>query len=83
MSAVSCCLSAFCFLVFAVISWGVLHRCSHLLAGANTLCVVCDNKIENGGGPAPDGNQGCNMACSGNSAETCGGNLRLNLYQYA
>src|SRR5580700_4520494 len=25
---------------------------------------------------------GCNMACSGNSAETCGGTNRLNAYQW-
>ncbi|KAH8821809.1 beta 1,3 exoglucanase [Xylogone sp. PMI_703] len=41
----------------------------------------CDNALRNGGGPAPDGNTGCNMACAGNAAETCGGSNRLNLYQ--
>ncbi|RFU33902.1 hypothetical protein B7463_g2402, partial [Scytalidium lignicola] len=41
----------------------------------------CDNALRNGGGPAPDGNAGCNMACAGNPAETCGGSNRLDLYQ--
>lgn len=26
----------------------------------------CGNTFANGGGPAPDGNAGCNMACNGN-----------------
>ena len=43
----------------------------------------CGNDIVNGGGPAPDGNAGCNMACDGNSAETCGGPNRLDVYQYS
>ena len=47
------------------------------------LSADCDNQLENGGGPAPDGGAGCNMACSGNAAETCGGSDRLDLYQYA
>jgi uncharacterized protein (DUF2141 family) len=40
----------------------------------------CDNKLENYGGPASDGSVGCNMACNGNAAETCGGPDRLNMY---
>lgn len=36
----------------------------------------------NGGGPAPDGNALCDMPCKGNSAETCGGPNRLDVYQY-
>lgn len=32
----------------------------------------CDNQIRNAGGPAPDGNAGCNMACNGNATEMCG-----------
>ncbi|CAI6337783.1 unnamed protein product [Periconia digitata] len=43
----------------------------------------CDNSFKNGGGPAPDGNDGCNMPCNGNDQETCGGPNRLNAYQYA
>ncbi|RFU31980.1 hypothetical protein B7463_g4374, partial [Scytalidium lignicola] len=43
----------------------------------------CGNALQNGGAPAPDGNAGCNMACDGNSGETCGGANRLNLYQYS
>ncbi|KAJ5889305.1 exo-beta-1-3-glucanase [Penicillium tannophilum] len=42
----------------------------------------CGNTVQNGGGLASDGNTGCNMACSGNSAETCGGPNRLDMYQY-
>lgn len=43
----------------------------------------CDNKLENGGGPAPDGNAQCTMTCSGAPQETCGGPNRLDLYSYA
>jgi WSC domain len=42
----------------------------------------CDTAISNGGGPAPDGNALCDMACNGNAAETCGGPNRLNVYSY-
>ncbi len=48
----------------------------------NPTTIDCDNTLRNGGGPAPDGNAGCNMACAGNSAETCGGGNRLDLYSY-
>jgi WSC domain len=41
----------------------------------------CDTAFRNGGGPAPDGSAGCNMACQGNSSETCGGSNRLDVYQ--
>ena len=37
--------------------------------------------VVNGGGPAPDGEVGCNMKCKGNDAETCGGPNRLDVYQ--
>lgn len=40
----------------------------------------CDNKFENGGGPAPDGNAQCTMTCSGAPQETCGGPDRLDVY---
>lgn len=43
----------------------------------------CGNSILNGGGPAPNGNVSCDMACNGNSAETCGGSNRLDVYQYS
>jgi hypothetical protein len=46
-------------------------------------CLGCGNAVVNGGGPAPDGNAGCTMACKGNSAETCGGPNRLDVYQYS
>jgi hypothetical protein len=42
----------------------------------------CDNVLENNAGPAPDGNALCDMACSGNAQETCGGPNRLNLYSF-
>jgi hypothetical protein len=42
----------------------------------------CDNALRNGGGPAPDGNAQCTMACTGNAAEICGGPNRLDLYSY-
>ena len=42
----------------------------------------CGSALQNGGGPAPDGDALCNMACSGNANETCGGSDRLNMYQY-
>ena len=42
----------------------------------------CGNSFANGGGPAPDGNIGCNMPCKGNSAEICGGSNRLDVYTY-
>jgi WSC domain len=42
----------------------------------------CDNAFKNGGGPAPDGNALCDMACNGNPAETCGGPDRLDAYQF-
>jgi hypothetical protein len=55
----------------------------HLLTISNHhTALVCDNKIENGG-PAPEGSAGCNMHCAGNAAETCGGNLRIDIFEYA
>ncbi|KAE9367655.1 glycoside hydrolase family 128 protein [Stipitochalara longipes BDJ] len=42
----------------------------------------CGNAVVNGGGPAPDGDVGCNMKCKGAYAETCGGPNRLSVYQY-
>jgi len=44
--------------------------------------IDCENSLMNGGGPAPDGNLQCNMACKGNAAEMCGGPNRLDLYTY-
>lgn len=37
----------------------------------------CDNNVQNGGAPA---SSGCNMLCSGNQTEICGGSSRLSLY---
>ena len=46
---------------------------------ALTCSIVCDNSFENGGAPATSG---CDMVCSGNSSEICGGPNRLNVYDY-
>ena len=43
----------------------------------------CDSQIRNGGGPAPDGDAQCNMPCSGNAGEICGGPNRLGVYQFS
>jgi hypothetical protein len=55
----------------------------YILAGIEygSQCF-CNMQVVNGGGPAPDGSTGCNMQCSGNSAETYGGANRLNVYQW-
>ncbi|PQE03617.1 WSC domain-containing protein [Rutstroemia sp. NJR-2017a BBW] len=42
----------------------------------------CGNNFSNGGGPASDGEAGCNMKCNGNSSETCGGPGRLSVYDF-
>lgn len=42
----------------------------------------CDSRLRAGGAPAPDGNTGCNMACSGNATEMCGGPNRLTLWRF-
>ena len=41
----------------------------------------CGSGIANGGGPASDGNVGCDMACAGNQYEWCGGPNRLFVYK--
>lgn len=38
----------------------------------------CDNQLRNTGSAGFDG---CNMLCSGNSSEYCGGSNRINVYQ--
>jgi hypothetical protein len=43
----------------------------------------CDTQYRLGGGPAPDGDAQCNMACSGNSSELCGGPNRLAVWELA
>lgn len=40
----------------------------------------CDNYFQNFGAPVTDGR--CNMACKGNTNETCGGSNGLSVYQY-
>jgi hypothetical protein len=59
------------------------HAAEYTLAGVEYAAeCYCDNQLENGGGPAPDGNALCDMSCNGNPSETCGGPNRLNLYSY-
>jgi hypothetical protein len=40
----------------------------------------CGQYLNNGSVAAPGGESDCNMACGGNSAESCGGGNRLNIY---
>ncbi|KAF2258383.1 hypothetical protein CC78DRAFT_587230 [Lojkania enalia] len=42
----------------------------------------CGNEFQNGGGPAPDGDAQCNMACAGDDEQICGGPDRLSMYQW-
>ncbi|KAI8942832.1 hypothetical protein NX059_000872 [Plenodomus lindquistii] len=42
----------------------------------------CSNFLGTKGGPAPDGEALCNMACSGDTTEMCGGPDRLSLFKY-
>jgi hypothetical protein len=42
----------------------------------------CGNTLQNGGGPAPDGNALCDMTCDGDKTQICGGPNRLTLYSY-
>ncbi|KAL3424090.1 WSC domain-containing protein [Phlyctema vagabunda] len=42
----------------------------------------CGDTISNGGFLAPEGLTGCNTLCYGNFSEYCGGNGRLNVYNY-
>lgn len=41
-----------------------------------------DTVVSNGGGPASDGQTGCNMYCKGNATEICGGGNRLTAWAY-
>lgn len=60
------------------------HAAKYNLAGVEySQECYCDNAFKNGGGPAPDGDAQCNMACNGNSGEKCGGPNRLNVFSYA
>lgn len=59
----------------------VLYSILHMIAPFLTISD-CDNVLQNGGGPAPDGNALCDMTCDGNTAEICGGPNRLSLYQF-
>ncbi|KAH9882217.1 hypothetical protein J1614_001389 [Plenodomus biglobosus] len=42
----------------------------------------CDNQIRNHAGPVSDGDELCNMACSGNATEICGGPDRITVFKY-
>jgi hypothetical protein len=59
---VECCNLPFSYFAFEIIR--KTENCVSLDPG-------CDNLLQHGGGPAPDGNSGCNMPCSGNSTEVC------------
>ena len=60
----------------------VCHGAGYSLAGVEySQECFCDNLLNNGGSCALDQTT-CNMPCKGNSAETCGGSNRLNMYQY-
>ncbi|CZR70098.1 uncharacterized protein PAC_19999 [Phialocephala subalpina] len=53
----------------------------YVLAGVEySQQCYCGNTFSNGGVPAPDGLAGCNMLCSGNLSEYCGGPNRLDVY---
>ena len=57
---------------------------SHFRGGQPRLLTCfsdCGNAISNGNTLAPDGPSSCNMICSGNSSEYCGGPNRINIYQ--
>lgn len=49
---------------------------------ADDLAGYCDNAPQNNGGPAIDGNAGCNMPCAGDASEICGGADRLDVFTY-
>ena len=43
----------------------------------------CGNSVMNGGAyVGADGTSGCDMACSGNAAEWCGGSNRLSVWKF-
>nr|XP_036580691.1 WSC domain-containing protein [Colletotrichum truncatum]KAF6788686.1 WSC domain-containing protein [Colletotrichum truncatum] len=56
------------------------EKAGYILAGLEYSGeCYCGNKPANGGLPAVDG---CNMLCSGNASEYCGGPNRLNVYDF-
>lgn len=62
---------------------GACQSSEYTLAGVDFAReYFCDNQFDHGGGPAPDADTGCNMVCTGNSAEICGGSNKLDLYTY-
>lgn len=59
------------------------RNAGYTLAGTEYAAeCFCDNQLRNGGGPAPDGNDQCNMLCAGNQTEVCGGSNRLTLFKW-
>lgn len=57
------------------------YNAGYVLAGAEYSAECwCGSSIEAGGAPAPASD--CNMQCTGNSSEYCGGPNRLNFYNY-
>lgn len=65
------------------VCWRVLcvSTCHPLTKNNTDEIEDCGNSFLGGNGPAPDGLSGCNMLCSGNSSEFCGGPYRLDMYQ--
>ena len=65
--------------------WNCLNACQgagYSLAGVEySQECYCGSQIKNDGPCALD-QATCNMPCKGNSAETCGGPNRLNMYEY-
>jgi len=45
-----------------------------------SFLIVCGSAISNGGAPAPAAD--CNMVCSGDGTEFCGGPNKLNVYNF-
>lgn len=57
------------------------YSAGYILAGAEYSAECwCGSSIEAGG--APTSASDCNMVCTGNSSEYCGGPNRLNVYNY-
>ena len=57
------------------------YNAGYSLAGAEYSAECwCGDSVEAGGAPASSSD--CNMLCTGNSTQYCGGPNRLNLYSY-
>ncbi|KAI9735773.1 MAG: hypothetical protein M1818_006382 [Claussenomyces sp. TS43310] len=59
------------------------HSLGYVLAGTEYSGeCYCGNTLQNGGGPAADGDAECDMTCNGNAQEICGGPARLTLFEF-